>query len=235
MYHPDSFAQYSTRRSSPSHSNGVVWGDSHQMTLSEYPNPYDIPSAISGFSDLTTFSSSYDHVDSYSTNPSSSAPMPYYRTTPGPFFYTHLDTSEGEQYYHHHVSYASEGRDENSMQTYTKVAEYNDATALWERATAIPEFQCFDAKLRLAPNATPDLDHITLHLHPEVCISPALLSCAPPLKLHQPQPRRSIPVVSISALASMSLENVQLSVEMANHPTSPTSPPLESTLLPSRS
>ncbi|KAJ7889094.1 hypothetical protein B0H14DRAFT_2692315 [Mycena olivaceomarginata] len=210
MYHPDPFAQYSTRRSSPSHSNGVVCGDSNQMTPSEYPNPYDIPSAISGFSDLTTFSSSYNHVDSYSTNPSSSAPMPHYRTTPGPFFYTHLDTSEGEQY-HDHVSYASEGRDENSMQTYTK---------------------CFDAKLRLAPNATSDLDHITLHLHPEVCISPALLSCAPPLKLHQPQPRRSIPVVSISALASMSLENVQSSVEMASHPTSP---PLESTLLPSRS
>ncbi|KAJ7812931.1 hypothetical protein B0H14DRAFT_2855704 [Mycena olivaceomarginata] len=220
MYHPDPFAQYSTRRSSPSHSNGVVWGDSHQMTPSEYSNPYDIPSAISGFSDLTTFSSSYDHVDSYSTNPSSSAPMPHYRTTPGPFFYTHL---------------CRHGRDENSMQTYTKVAEYNDATALWERATAIPEFQCFDAKLRLAPNATSDLDHITLHLHPEMCISPALLSCAPPLKLHQPQPRRSIPVVSISALASMSLENVQSSVEMANHPTSPTSPPLESALLPSRS
>ncbi|KAJ7790364.1 hypothetical protein B0H14DRAFT_2940030, partial [Mycena olivaceomarginata] len=196
-------------RSSPSHSNGVVWGDSHQMTPSEYPNPYDFPSAISGFSDPTTFSSSYDHVDSYSTNPSSSAPMPYYRTTPGPFFYNPLDTSKGERYHHH-----------------------NNATAIWERAAAIPEFQCFDAKLRLTPNATSDLDHITLHLHPEVCISPALLSCAPPLKLHQPQPRRSIPVVSISALASMSLENVQSSVEMASHPTSP---PLESTLLPSRS
>ncbi|KAJ7810934.1 hypothetical protein B0H13DRAFT_2384311 [Mycena leptocephala] len=236
MYHPDAFTQYSTRRSSPSHSSGVVWVDSRQTTPSEYTNPYDISSTISGFPDPATFSSSYDHVDSYSTGPSSSAPMPHYRTTPEPFFSTNLDTSGGEEC-HHHVSYASEGRDENSMQTYPKVVipeytEYNNATALWERAAAIPEFQSFDAKLRLAPNATSDLDHVTLHLHPEACISPALLSCAPPLKLHQPQPRRSIPVVSISALASMPLENVQSSVQMASHPTSS---PLESTLLPSRS
>ncbi|KAJ7750227.1 hypothetical protein B0H16DRAFT_1549890 [Mycena metata] len=40
-------------------------------------------------------------------------------------------------------------------------------------------------------------------LYPPVsCLSPALLSCPPPLKLHQPQPRRSIPVVSLSVLAS---------------------------------
>ncbi|KAJ7755048.1 hypothetical protein DFH07DRAFT_959614 [Mycena maculata] len=36
---------------------------------------------------------------------------------------------------------------------------------------------------------------------PVSCLSPSLLSCPPPPKLYQPQPRRSIPVISLSAMA----------------------------------
>ncbi|KAF7347477.1 hypothetical protein MVEN_01503900 [Mycena venus] len=67
--------------------------------------------------------------------------------------------------------------------------------------------------------------------HPPVsCLSPALLSC-PPLKLHQPQPRRSIPVISLSTLASASSEDdisQQPSVHFARTAAaSPTLSPLE--------
>jgi len=109
--------------------------------------------------------------------------------------------------------------------------EYDTSAAatLWACKAAIAQFQYFDASPTSAPAPDPpiyatypssDFAAVTssavspLHaheypsLHPPVsCLSPALLSC-PPLKLHQPQPRRSIPVVSLSALASASSEDV---------------------------
>lgn len=57
------------------------------------------------------------------------------------------------------------------------------------------------------------------------CLSPAVLSLPPPLKLHQPQPRRSIPVVSLAALASGS-ENIPQLPSHFERPTSPTVSPL---------
>ncbi|KAJ7116804.1 hypothetical protein C8R43DRAFT_960829 [Mycena crocata] len=63
---------------------------------------------------------------------------------------------------------------------------------------------------------------------PVACLSPAALSCPPPLKVHQPQPRRSIPVVSLSALASSSLSSEPIPQPSVHMPrSSPTLSPLE--------
>ncbi|KAJ6623076.1 hypothetical protein B0H10DRAFT_2011042 [Mycena sp. CBHHK59/15] len=61
-------------------------------------------------------------------------------------------------------------------------------------------------------------------------VSPAMLSSPPPLKLHQPQPRRSIPVVSLVALASGSPDNLSQHSSAAptdDEVTSPALSPLE--------
>ncbi|KAJ6520242.1 hypothetical protein C8R45DRAFT_954421 [Mycena sanguinolenta] len=106
----------------------------------------------------------------------------------------------------------------------------NNAAALWACEAAIAQFQYFDTSPTSAPAPDPPTyttyssadstaasspvspqhayDQYPSSSHPQVsCLSPTLLSCFP-LKLHQPQPRRSIPVVSLSELASASSDDV---------------------------
>ncbi|KAJ7024366.1 hypothetical protein C8F04DRAFT_160199 [Mycena alexandri] len=99
--------------------------------------------------------------------------------------------------------------------------EYDAAATQWACEEAIAHFHLLDASPTsvCAPDPPtyttypppPDFPAVTssaaspLQQHTQeypLCLSPALLSCPPPLKLHQPQPRRSIPVVSLSVLAS---------------------------------
>ncbi|KAJ7361309.1 hypothetical protein DFH08DRAFT_370449 [Mycena albidolilacea] len=140
---------------------------------------------------------------------------------------------------------------ESSIRSSAVHPEYDAAAALWAASeAAIAQFQYLDA----FPASAPALDHPTYaaypssdftavtssavslqHAHeypsshsPVSSLSPALLSRSP-LKLHQPQPRRSIPVISLSALASASSEGTLQSQSSAyfRRPTSPALSPLE--------
>ncbi|KAJ7109790.1 hypothetical protein C8R44DRAFT_883836 [Mycena epipterygia] len=139
-------------------------------------------------------------------------------------------------------TYRSVAMPESSLRSSAMHAEYDNPAALWACESAIAQLQYFDASPRsgLAPDrptyASSDFPAVTssavspLHTHsslypPVSCLSPSLLSCPPPLKLHQPQPRRSIPVVSLSALASGSENVPQSSAHVQQAP--PALSPLE--------
>ncbi|KAJ7687411.1 hypothetical protein B0H17DRAFT_1136316 [Mycena rosella] len=115
---------------------------------------------------------------------------------------------------------------ESSMRSSAMYTKYDSSDALWACESAITQLQYSDASPRsgFAPDpptyASSDFRTVTSsavplpHAHeypfsypPVSCLSSAALAAPPPLKLHQPQPRRSIPVVSLSALASES-ENI---------------------------
>ncbi|KAJ7269316.1 hypothetical protein B0H12DRAFT_32695 [Mycena haematopus] len=109
-----------------------------------------------------------------------------------------------------------------------------NAAALWACDAAIAQFQYFDTSPKSTPAPDPPIyapypssdsttatssavspqhahEYQYTSSHPQIsCLSPSVLSCLP-LKLHQPQPRRSIPLVSLSALASSSSEDVSQS------------------------
>ncbi|KAJ7508686.1 hypothetical protein B0H11DRAFT_39224 [Mycena galericulata] len=117
---------------------------------------------------------------------------------------------------------------ESSLRSSALYTEYDHAAALRACDDAIAQLQSFDTSPTacVAPDAPNYATYVCSsfppvtssavsppHAHeypcsypPNLCLSPALLSCPPPLKLHQPQPRRSIPVVSLSALACDSSE-----------------------------
>ncbi|KAJ6523599.1 hypothetical protein B0H19DRAFT_1085671 [Mycena capillaripes] len=139
---------------------------------------------------------------------------------------------------------------ESSMRSSAARTEYDSAAALWACETAIAQFQYFDAsptsglaadRPTYATYPSSDLSAVTSSAdssphapeypssYPQIsCLSPALLSCPPPIKLHQPQPRRSIPVISLSALASASSEDVsQASLRLERPTASPALSPLE--------
>jgi hypothetical protein len=137
-------------------------------------------------------------------------------------------------------TYRSVAMAESSVRSSAVHPQFDNAAALWACEAALAQFQYFDASPTsgLAPDrpnyatySSSDPPAATSsavsspHAHPQEypsyppmsCLSPALLSCPPPLKLHQPQPRRSIPVVSLSVLASASSEDVS-QTERANSP-----------------
>ncbi|KAJ6601422.1 hypothetical protein DFH09DRAFT_562995 [Mycena vulgaris] len=140
-------------------------------------------------------------------------------------------------------TYRSVALPESSMRSST----YDNPDALWACESAIAQLQYFDASptsgfapepLTYATYTSSDFPAVTSSavspphaqqypfLYPPVsCLSPAALSCAPPLKLHQPQPRRSIPVVSLSALATGS-ESTPKTSSHFDRPTSPALSPL---------
>lgn len=136
---------------------------------------------------------------------------------------------------------------ESSMRSSAFHPEYDHAAALRACDDAIAQLQSFDASplscvapdppsyassyasssfpavsLTSSAVSPPHAQEYTSSYPPDLCLSPSLLSCPPPLKLHQPQPRRSIPVVSLAALACDSASS-----ESSVRATSPALSPLE--------
>ncbi|KAF7337597.1 hypothetical protein MSAN_02233000 [Mycena sanguinolenta] len=132
-------------------------------------------------------------------------------------------------------TYSSVAMPESSIRSSAAHPNYDtNAAALWACEAAIAQFQYFDTSPTSARAPDPPTyatyltsdstavasspvspqhahDQYPPSSHPQVsCLPPAFLSCFP-LKLHQPQPRRSIPVVSLSELASASSDDVSQS------------------------
>ncbi|KAK7063865.1 hypothetical protein R3P38DRAFT_15059 [Favolaschia claudopus] len=143
---------------------------------------------------------------------------------------------------------------ESSMRSSAMLPEYDPtSTALWAQSdSAIASYNYFDASPTSATAPDPPVyatypgpsSHLTavassivspqhaneypsLHQHPVSCLSPAVLSCPPPLEVLQPQPRREIPVISLAALAAASTEVLPKSPHLDERVTSPALSPLE--------
>ncbi|KAJ7492220.1 hypothetical protein FB451DRAFT_522189 [Mycena latifolia] len=138
--------------------------------------------------------------------------------------------------------YCGASMPESSLRSSAIHAEYNNSDALWACESAIAQLQYFDAPpgSGFSPDpptyASSDLPAVTSsaispphaqEYPPVSCLSPAALTSPPPLKVHQPQPRRSIPVVSLSALASGTENIPQSSSPFERTTISPAISPLE--------
>ncbi|KAJ7651502.1 hypothetical protein DFH06DRAFT_1207161 [Mycena polygramma] len=171
----------------------------------------------------------------------------YHESVASPYAYDRWEEDAAQR------AYPSVAMPESRVRSSAAQPQYDTASALWACEAAIAQFQYFDAppapgRSNYTTYASSDFPPVTSSAvsppraqedpssYASVsCLSPALLSCPPPLKLHQPQPRRSIPVVSLSALASASSEDVaQASPRFTRATTSPALSPLELQFPPSQ-
>jgi hypothetical protein len=146
-------------------------------------------------------------------------------------------------------TYCSVAMPESNVRSSVMHTEYHHPDALWASESAVAQLQYFDASPSsyFAPDppsyASSDFPAVTssavspphaqeypFSYPPPSCLPPAAFSCPTPLKLHQPQPKRSIPVVSLSALAFESETETapQLSVHFERASSPPALSPLES-------
>ncbi|KAJ7204461.1 hypothetical protein GGX14DRAFT_398295 [Mycena pura] len=134
--------------------------------------------------------------------------------------YTKLDPPIEEDEYRECDAWEEEDDDEDATQTYrafeVPMTESCASAQFQHSDTSPPAVRYTPADILAAPGSSPQHARTNAHEYPSptsaqppmACLSPALLSfCSPPppqLKLHQPQPRRSIPLISLSALANES-------------------------------
>ncbi|KAJ7610942.1 hypothetical protein FB45DRAFT_328585 [Roridomyces roridus] len=144
----------------------------------------------------------YSGLDKYCQSPASAADYAAYE------MYTEEEEEDPDATRTYHVAFQQCGGHESEYDHAAALRACDDAIAQLDASTSRSPYASYDAPLSPPSSCFSPHDNEYDYQYPAAaavtCLPPSLLSCPPLLKLHQPQPRRSIPVISLAELAATS-------------------------------